>query len=244
MSVIDQHATVGQLMVDLPARSSVFERWGLDYCCGGRKPLAIACEEKGLSLATVVAELENCSASSSAFPEPDWNEVPLAVLADHIVSTHHAYVRWSMPRLTAIIDKVCNAHGTRFSQLYEVRDIFGVLRAEFEAHIVKEEMVLFPLIRQVEELWQLGVTAHTPSVRHPIDAMEYEHETTGKALEDIRRLTGNYSAPAGACNTYLAMLDGLQALELDTHRHVHKENNILFARAIILDQQSAATKSL
>jgi regulator of cell morphogenesis and NO signaling len=148
-----------------------------------------------------------------------------------------------MPRLTAIIDKVCNAHGARFSQLYEVRDIFGVLRAEFEAHIVKEEMVLFPLIRQVEELWQLGGTAHTHSIQYPINAMEAEHETTGKALEDIRRLTGNYSAPAGACNTYLAMLDGLNALEIDTHRHVHKENNILFARAIILDQQSAATKS-
>ncbi len=235
MSTIDKAATVGQLMVEQPGRSSVFERWGLDYCCGGRKPLNQACLEKGISLEAVVADLEGVTSTSSAFPEPDWNEVPLSVLADHIVNTHHAYVRWSMPRLSAIIEKVCNAHGQRFDHLYEVREIFAVLRAEFEAHIAKEEMVLFPLIKQLEEMRELGVTSHIPSVRYPIAAMESEHETTGSALEDIRRLTANFTRPSGACNTYLAMLDGLNALETDTHRHVHKENNILFVRAIDLE---------
>ncbi len=243
MTTIDQQATVGQLMVEQPARSSVFERWGLDYCCGGRKPLHQACAEKGIALEAVVADLESCTSRSIAFPEPDWNEVPLSVLADHIVSTHHAYVRWSMPRLSAIIEKVCNAHGQRFTHLYEVREIFAVLRVEFEAHIAKEEMVLFPLIRQLEEMSDLGVTAHLPSVRYPIVAMETEHDSTGRALEDIRRLTDNFTRPSGACNTYLAMLDGLNALETDTHRHVHKENNILFSRAMDLENNATPTRT-
>ena len=159
----------------------------------------------------------------------------LADLANHIEQTHHTYLKSELPRLTQVIEKVVNAHGKLHPELFELQKVFAGLRAELEPHMFKEEMVLFPAIRKLEQ------SAERPmfpfgTVANPIRMMEHEHDNAGDALAKIRALTREFTVPGGACNTYLAMLDGLEYLENDMHQHVHKENNILFPKAVDREQ--------
>lgn len=230
MSTLSIEKTVGQLVAEKPSRSRVFERWGVDYCCGGKQPLRTACANRGLDLDEIVRELEAEEARAETAPQADWNTASLSELADHIVSTHHAYLQEALPRLSFLIGKVSNAHGNKQPELYEIGEVFTHLRAELEQHTMKEERVLFPFIKQLETAQQRP-SHHCGSVNNPIYVMEREHAAAGEALERMRALTQDYTPPAGACNTYRAMLDALAELEADMHQHVHKENNILFPRA-------------
>src|SRR5581483_9505995 len=221
--------TVGQLVAEQPARSRIFERLGIDYCCGGGRSLADACAAKRLDAQAVLRDLEACDAAAPA-PETDWTQATLTELCDHIEQTHHAYLRQALPRLSALTEKVARAHGAKDPRLLDLHATFGGLRAELEAHMAKEEFILFPLCRQLE-----GATArprfHCGSVQNPIRVMVAEHADAGEALEEMRALTDDFTPPVGACNTYRAMLQALEELEADLHQHVHKENNLLFPRA-------------
>ncbi|HLK60406.1 MAG TPA: iron-sulfur cluster repair di-iron protein [Chthonomonadaceae bacterium] len=228
MQTISTQDTIGRLVAERPGRSRIFERWGLDYCCGGKKTLEDACNEKALNLADLLSDLRKSDASPSE-PATDWLAAPLGALADHITTTHHAYLREALPRLTFLTEKVRDAHGGRHPELIELAATFAAFRSELEQHMVKEERVLFPLIKQLEAAETLPAM-HSGSVNHPIRAMETEHDDAGAALATMRRLTLDFTPPPGACNTYRAMLDALAELEADMHRHVHKENNILFPR--------------
>lgn len=218
-------------MAERPGRSRVFERLGIDYCCGGKRPLEEACREKGLDPAVVAAELDRADASASATEQVvDVARMRMSELCDHIELTHHAMLRIELPRLTALAEKVSGAHGERRPEMREVRDVFLRFRGELEMHMAKEEMVLFPMIRTMEESTSLPAF-HCGSVTNPIRMMEHEHDDAGVALARMRALTHDYSPPADACNSFRALLDGLRELELDMHAHVHKENNVLFPRA-------------
>lgn len=229
METLSAQETVGRLVAARPARSAVFERYGIDYCCGGKRPLQEVCGEKHLSVDDVVRALLHCDAETPA-DGTDWTAAPLGELADHIVATHHEYLREALPRLTALTEKVARAHGERRAELVEVARIFAALREELEAHTWKEEQILFPLVKRLEEA-ATPVQSHCGSVNNPIRVMEMEHDSAGQALERLRALTAGYVAPADACNTYRAMLAALEELEADLHRHIHKENSILFPRA-------------
>jgi regulator of cell morphogenesis and NO signaling len=231
MSKLNSHATVGQLVAERPARSRVFEKWGLDYCCGGKKPLDEACIAKGLNLESIIAELREDDIARSAETHTDWTQASLTELADHIEQRHHGYLREALPRLSKLIEKVQNAHGDTHPELAEVAAVFEELSAELTQHTFKEEMILFPFCRKLDEATDQPLV-HCGSIRNPIAVMEHEHEEAGQALARLRELTGDYAVPGGACNTYRAMLDGLFEFEKDLHEHIHKENNILFPRAI------------
>jgi regulator of cell morphogenesis and NO signaling len=151
-------------------------------------------------------------------------------LADHIEQTHHAYLREELPRLTGLVGKIREVHGERHPKLVEVQRVFLGLRDELMMHMMKEEQVLFPMIRQMEAS-DNEPSFDCGSVDNPIRVMEHEHDNAGNALARLNELTGGYLPPADACNTYRATLSGLQELELDLHLHIHKENNILFPRA-------------
>jgi len=230
MSSPDLQATVGQLVAERPGRSRVFERYGIDYCCGGKVPIAQACRERGLDVTEVLRELDVCDAETTAGDEVAWSERPLGELADHIVAVHHGYLRRELPRLTIHLDKIAAVHGPGNPALVEVRDVFAGLREELESHLLKEEQVLFPMIKQLDTASRQP-DFHCGSVRFPIQVMEHEHDDAGAALVRLRALTVGYTPPAEACNTYRAALAGLAELEADLHRHIHKENNILFPRA-------------
>ena len=228
-TTISGDATVGRLVAEQPARSRVFERFGIDYCCGGKNTLAQVCEGKGLAVAAVAEALSALDSVTPA-PEVDWTRATMTELADHVERTHHDYLREALPRLTKLTEKVANAHGAHDSRLVELRDLFRAFREELESHMGKEENVLFPLLRRMDGASAMP-TFHCGSVQNPIRVMLAEHDDAGEALVTMRKLTDDYTAPQDACNTYRAMLDALAELEADMHQHVHLENNILFPQA-------------
>jgi regulator of cell morphogenesis and NO signaling len=220
------------LVVERPSRARVFEKLGIDYCCGGKKPLASAIAERGLDAEVVVAELEKEQASADGVPgERNWATASLTDLCDHIERTHHAYLKEELPRLEFLTSKVATRHGTNRPALLEVYDVFAHLKAEMDSHMMKEEQILFPLCRRLDVAEALPAS-HCGSVANPIAVMVQEHDGAGAALARIRELTENYTLPGDACNTYRALFDSLQQLERDLHLHVHKENNILFPKAV------------
>jgi len=231
MNAAIEEKTVGELVTERPARSRVFESFGIDYCCGGKRSLREACEKKGVPLDDVAARLEEADAVGSGDNGVDAGSLALDELVDHIIATHHAYLREELPRLTFMTGKVAKVHGEEDKRLVEVRDVFERMRAELESHMTKEEMVLFPAVKRLADATSRPQFPFG-SLANPINAMEYEHDEAGDALAQLRTLTDGFMPPDWACNTYRAMLDGLHELEQDLHQHIHKENNVLFPRAL------------
>jgi len=233
--------TVGEWVVERPSRARVFERLGIDYCCGGKHPLRQACVQKSLDYEVVLAELER----DGAAPEEgarNWASASLTDLCDHIEQTHHAYLKQELPRLEFLTTKVAARHGDTRPALRQVHQVFVTLKSEMEGHMMKEERVLFPLCRQLDVAEALPAM-HCGSVANPIEMMIREHEDAGDALARIRVLTEDFTCPQEACNTFRAMYDGMHQLEQDMHQHVHKENNILFPKAIRQEKLLSATRS-
>ncbi|MFA9478741.1 iron-sulfur cluster repair di-iron protein [Phycisphaerales bacterium AB-hyl4] len=240
MTAIDINTTIGQLVADRPSRSRLFESLGIDYCCGGKQPLADACQKHGLDANTVAKLLSATEQQVGRETSRDWTQAPLTELADHIEQTHHAYLRRELPRLTAMVDKVANVHGQSYGWLISLRNVFNGFVPELNAHMLKEERVLFPMIRQLEA-GEADAANHCGGLSNPIRMMEHEHDQAGDALAKMRELTADFTPPEGACNTFRAMLDGLAELEHDMHLHVHKENSILFPRASELEVRQQGT---
>lgn len=221
--------TLGEMVAERPSRSRVFEQFGLDYCCGGGRPLAEACAQRGVELAAVQAAL--AAAETEAAPDDrDWRTATLTELTEHIVVTHHAYLKRELPRLDGLVAKVASVHGERHDYLGAVLQTYRALAAELSQHMPKEEQILFPYMAALDG--PQAPFAPFGTVRNPIGMMEHEHENAGAALAELRLLTSGYQPPVDACNTFRAMLDGLAELEADTHVHIHKENNILHPRAL------------
>lgn len=225
--------SVGQFVAERPARARVFEKVGIDYCCGGGKALRDACREKGVACDDVLALLA-AQDGADAGGAVDARAMSLTELADHIESTHHRYLRDELPALRELAHKVAQRHGPTHPGLVEVERIFVAFQAELNAHMRKEEEILFPMIRRLEA--GAGDAAmHCGSIGNPIRVMEQEHDAAGDALRTMRGLTHDFKAPEGACNSHQALLARLADLEADMHQHVHKENNVLFPRALALE---------
>ncbi len=227
--MLSVETTVSDLVVERPSRSRVFEALGIDYCCGGGAPLAEACAGAGLDPGEVIAELERREAGQ-AEDEAGLTSMGMGELVDHIVETHHAYLKEELPRLSFLVDKVANVHGGAHPELLELRGVFEGLRVELEEHTAKEERMLFPACRKLEGAETMP-DLRFGTVKNPIAAMMREHVEAGGGLGRIRKLTWDYDLPKDACNTYRAMLDGLAELERDTHYHIFKEDSILFPKA-------------
>jgi regulator of cell morphogenesis and NO signaling len=182
-----------------------------------------------------LAQLHEAVKAAGGEPTEDWTQASLATLCNHIEQTHHAYLRTELPRLTTLIAKLVDAHGEAHPELPKVQHEFAALRGELEPHMFKEEQVLFPAIRRLEQV-KTPPTFPFGTVANPIRMMEHEHDNAGNGLAHIRELTCEYRVPADACNTYRAALHGLSELELDLHQHIHKENNLLFPRAMEMER--------
>jgi regulator of cell morphogenesis and NO signaling len=227
-------STVGRLVAENPARARVFEKHRIDYCCGGKLPLAEACERRKVDYATVVADLESIDSAGAEIVPTNWDQALLGELADHIVATHHAYLVEELPRLDAMCARVAKVHGHHAPEVVELYSVFVAFRQELEEHATKEEQVLFPWIKRMEA-GELG--PFNASVSNPIRCMENEHENAGQALGRFRELTNGFQPPEDACNTWRVLYASLEALEQDMHTHVHKENSILFPRALQLESE-------
>ncbi|WP_442505399.1 iron-sulfur cluster repair di-iron protein [Novipirellula sp. SH528] len=242
MQTIDTQATVGELVREVPSRARVFESMKIDYCCGGKIPLADACAKKKIDPSSVVEQLQLCDAKLTDDRTVDADAMSLTDLANHIESTHHAYLKEELPRLDFMTNKVARVHGDKEPRLLQTREAFVALKAELEPHMMKEENILFPMVRQLEASSERQ-ELHCVSIANPIHQMEHEHDLAGDALAILNESTDGYTPPEWACNTYRAMLDSLSQLERDMHQHIHKENNVLFPKAIGLERGTQHTVS-
>lgn len=232
--------TVRDIALENPDSIRVFEAFGIDYCCGGRKPLAEACASKNIAVNQVLDALEQAGLTPTERPE-DWTSKPLGALAAHIVNVHHAYVRKELPRLEELAAKVVRRHGDTQAQLPAIQSRITQLAEELLQHCAKEEVVLFPYITKLERALDDG----TPkphgcfeSVASPIAMMTQEHDAAGTLIAEMRELSSGFVPPIGACPTYHAFYNGLREFEQDLHQHIHLENNILFPRAIALEDHT------
>jgi regulator of cell morphogenesis and NO signaling len=232
--------TVRDLALEIPAATRVFEKLGIDYCCGGNRTLEQACQAAHLPVSQVLDSLELATALA---PPNDraWHGAHLSGLIAHIQDTHHKYTREEVARLSRLFDKVCSVHGKRHPELLDLRATFACLGQELTAHMAKEEMILFPYIAALEQAAvQKRSLAPPPfgTVTNPVATMMHEHDDAGNALRDMRRASSGYTPPSDACISYQTLYQALAEFEADLHQHIHLENNVLFPRAIELEQQS------
>lgn len=238
--------TLRDLVTEMPEAAPILERLQIDYCCGGNQTLEEACVAARLDPGKVAAQLEAppSFAAATAAKSPDWRIQPLSSLIWHILAAHHSYVKRELPRLEELIAKVCSAHAELHPELFKIQKVFGDLKQELEEHLQREERVLFPYVAIIEDFAQ---TRHAPpaapfgGVQNPIQMMTLEHEHAGGALRAMRLASSNYSVPPEGCASYRALYRALEAFEHDLHQHIHLENNILFPRAIALEQEATST---
>ena len=233
----DTSKTVREYAVEVPQAVRVFEKLGIDYCCGGGKSLSEACAQIKVPVEEVLNHLKT-STTTETKAASDWAEAELSDLVDHIIGKHHAYVKQELPRLDLLLNKVAGKHSEKHPELKRVQIVFGTMRDELNSHLMKEEQILFPYIKELQLSSGNGSRRSMfGSVRNPIHMMEIEHDAAGDALRELREITGEYIAPEEGCFSYKTLYRGLAEFEADLHQHIHLENNILFPRAIELEGQ-------
>lgn len=232
--------TLAQIVKENYQTASVFEKYNLDFCCKGKRSLKQACDEDNLPTELIVEEVNSLIKQETA-PAIQFDRLSLTVLIDYIVSAHHAYTKRELPQIFAYLQKVSSKHGDRHPELNLIFETFAELKEEMDLHMKKEELILFPKIKELER--GLKQSAPIMNIQAPIAVMEDEHDHAGRCLEQIRQLSNNYNPPVDACTTYRLSFEALQAFERDLHQHVHLENNILFPKAIEMYYQSATTSN-
>ena len=230
---ISASTKVGDIVAGDYRTAAVFERHGIDFCCGGSVTLAAACAGKGVDPAALAREFE-AATSVPARRDQDFSTWTLTRLVAHIKAIHHAYVRGNMGQTAAYARKIAEVHGEHHPELVQIAAAFDVMAAALTVHLKEEEDVVFPAIKRAEAADRAGSAPEAEdaaTIARGVDALVREHEEVGAALHSIRDLAMGYGVPGDACATYALAYQRLQAFEADLHKHVHLENNILFPRA-------------
>jgi regulator of cell morphogenesis and NO signaling len=235
---IQLNTPVGEVVRASFQTAKIFEKYRIDFCCGGKQSIAQASERANVDAQQVLSEVEQSLTRND--PDAAWFEkMPLDKLSDYIVERHHSYVSETAPFLQQKLQKLCEVHGDNHPELFDVRELFGQTAGNLTMHMQKEELVLFPFIKKLVKLEKEGssISEAEAGVIAPINQMEAEHEAEGERLEIIAKFTGNYSVPSDGCNTYRVTYQTLQEFEQDLHRHIHLENNLLFKKALQLEDE-------
>jgi regulator of cell morphogenesis and NO signaling len=231
--------TVGDVATRIPAAKTAFERLGIDYCCGGGRKLLADLKQKGITVGQLVDAIQQTASDRTDRADRDWSTASVTELAEHVLATHHVFMKRELPRISGLLAKVAAAHGERHGRMLgELAATFQGLRDEIEQHLLKEERILFPMIIATDAFLSghgERPVSHCGSVLNPIRQMESEHENAGQALARMRELTSNYQLPDDACLTFATLYETLDAMEKDLHEHIHLENNILFPSAAALE---------
>jgi regulator of cell morphogenesis and NO signaling len=231
--------TIGEIVAKDIRTAKVFRKYGIDFCCGGKKGLAETCEKKNIDLAKLTTELREVERDHSTMPGNP-NEWELDFLANYIVNIHHKYVKDTLPVLLAWSQKVASVHGETHPEAIRIEQLFAAVADELIPHMMKEENVLFPhIIKMVQASREKKILAPVGfgTVKNPIRMMEHEHETVGELYMEIEKLSSQFTPPADACNTFKALYSTLKEFEDDLFLHIHLENNILFSKAALLEQE-------
>jgi len=230
--------TVREFAIETPQTIPVFEKLGIDYCCGGNRPLDEACAAAGLNLDQVLKRLEGAVTTPARPSDRELRSGSLAELIAHIVGRHHVFVRTQAPEIESLIEKVYTKHGANHPELEKIRNVFHDLGQELMMHLMKEESVLFPYIARMEEsVFEKEPILPPPfgAVANPVRMMEHEHDNAGIALRVMREASQNFTPPADACTSFRALYTALANFEKDMHQHIHLENNVLFPRAVQME---------
>jgi regulator of cell morphogenesis and NO signaling len=232
---ITQTTQVGELASRFPGTIKVFQQRGIDFCCGGRRPLSDVCAADGRGFEELRADLERAIVGAVPDQRP-LGDLPLGELTTYIVDRYHGWIRQELDRVRPMMDKVLRVHGDRHPELAELARVFAELEADLAPHMMKEERVLFPFLAAMGAT-PPGAAIVVPfgTVQNPIRMMEMEHEAVGGLLARLRALTNGFEPPADACNTFRGLYHAFTEIERDTHEHIHVENNILHPRAIALE---------
>lgn len=223
--------SVASLVLENHRIVPVLEKYSIDFCCRGKMNLEDACRDKGIELSAVLKEMDAVGTEETCKRMP-FTEMTAAQLVNHIITTHHYYVKNAMPLIAGHLEKVASKHGASVPYMLEVRELFEIILKDMDLHMQKEETILFPRILEMEKSSGQENLFPANYVSGPIALMEYEHENAGDVLFEIRSLTNKYAVPPGACTTFRVCLAELREFEDDLHQHVHLENNILFPRAL------------
>ncbi|MBC8266685.1 MAG: iron-sulfur cluster repair di-iron protein [Flavobacteriales bacterium] len=231
-----ENKTVAQIVASDMRTATIFKKYGIDFCCGGGKAVTDACEGKDVEASTIFKEIEMLDAANA---DTDFDNMDLDVLINHILQTHHVYVKESTPIILEFANKVAKVHGHAHPENIEIAKLFNEVAIELQQHLMKEEGMLFPHIINLAIANRNKEQISVPfgSVQNPIRMMEHEHDTAGNIFKEIEKLSNNFTPPSHACNTYKALYHHLKAFQDDLHIHIHLENNILFPKAIAMEKQ-------
>ena len=235
---IQENTIIGELVANDYRAASIFKKHGIDFCCNGNRTLSDASSAK-VSVAQLMDELNGITTNASE-DNVDYKAWPLDLLADYIEKKHHRYAEAKITEIKPYLDKIVKVHGQRHPELLKVQELFMDSAGELTAHMKKEELMLFPFIRKMVSAKMNNEPVPTPmfgTVRNPIEMMMKDHTVEGERFVEIAELTDNYTPPEDACNTYKVTFALLQEFEEDLHKHIHLENNILFTKAIEMEQE-------
>jgi regulator of cell morphogenesis and NO signaling len=233
-----QGETIGEMAAKDLRKAEVFRKYGIDFCCGGKKTLDQVCDEKGLDFAAIQSDLDNTAQSPA--PAFDFNKWDVDFLADYIYNQHHKYYYAEEPVITGLMEKVADHHGGPQNNLNELRSFYRALVQELNTHFLKEERVAFPFIKALVKASNTGdmeLLQQQPSLTEPIQIIESDHKAADDILEQIKDLTSGYTPPLNACNSYQLLFKKLKDLDEDLHQHIHLENNLLFPKALALEKE-------
>ena len=236
---IQEDQIIGELVAQDYRTASVFKKYDIDFCCQGNRTIGDACSSEQIDESLVVSDL-NALLDAPTGSTIDYKSWPLDLLADYIEKKHHRYVVEKTLEIQPYLNKICSVHGGRHPELFEIKAHFNATAEALAQHMKKEELILFPYVRQMVQAQQdhsKWESAPFGSVQNPIEMMMEEHSTEGDRLRKIESLSNNYTAPADACNTYMVAIALLKEFEQDLHLHIHLENNILFPKAIALEKE-------
>jgi len=229
--------SIGELVAKDLRKAEVFKKFNIDFCCGGKKTLSQVCNDKQINIKDVESELEKLDSTSESVSQ-NYNEWSLDFLVDFIINTHHKYVKNSLPILLEYTAKVAKVHGKEHLEVVAIYDLFKEASDELNLHMMKEETILFPYIKQlVNEKNSVNEGCSFGTVKNPIRMMEHEHDVVGNIFKTIRELSNDYTPPEDACTTYKLSYKKLEEFENDLHQHIHLENNILFPKSIKLESE-------
>lgn len=236
---ITSETIVGSVVAQDFKTAEVFRKYKIDFCCQGNRSILEASDNKQELAQQVIVDLNHLFKDEQS-ATLDYKLLPLESLVDHILEKHHRYVEHQIPVLKEYLKKICDAHGLKHPELFEVNALFNRAADELIVHMKKEELILFPYIRKVAAAIQSHVKLDKPpfgSIENPIAMMEHDHSEEGQYFSRISELTNGYQVPADACNTYKVSMSLLQEFEEDLHLHIHLENNILFPQSILKEKE-------
>ncbi|MFZ5988170.1 MAG: iron-sulfur cluster repair di-iron protein [Bacillota bacterium] len=226
MSEFNVSQTVGDIVSIMPKASEVFRKYNIDFCCGGNRPLKEAISEQKLNEQEILEKLDEAYEETRKFTDSvDFRKMSPSELIDYIESTHHVFVKGILPEISELTTKILRVHGPTHSELFKVHKLFHNLKTELEQHLIKEEEILFPMIKQYDSEPSRELLDRINKV---MKETEDEHETAGGVLKELRKITEEYKVPEDVCSTFCTTYQKLQELESDLFQHIHLENNILF----------------